>query len=178
MGLFCDYGNDGKTGWSNLLTGVDLSDNGTYETAETISYDAIGNPTSYLGATLSWYGRQLKSYAKTGTSVSYTYDADGLRGTKTVNGTKSTYHYVGGQLRYETRGALKFYYFYDAAGNLSAIRYFNANGDSAHYFAVTNMQGDVVRLYNSAGTLYASYEEITQGTVLRVRLRRSGSSPT
>ena len=78
------YDDDGKTGWSKLLTGVDLSDNGTYETAETISYDAIGNPTSYLGANLSWYGRQLKSYAKTGTSVSYTYDADGLRGTKTV----------------------------------------------------------------------------------------------
>ena len=68
------YGNDGKTGWNNLLTGVDLSGNGAYETAETISYDAIGNPTTYLGATLTWFGRQLKSYTKDGMTISYTYD--------------------------------------------------------------------------------------------------------
>ena len=124
------YGNDGKTGWNNLLTGVDLSGNGAYESTETISYDAIGNPTTYLGASLSWYGRQLKNYTKGSTSVSYTYDADGLRGTKIYNGTKSTYHYVSGQLRYETRGSQKFYYFYDASGNLSANRYYDANGPS------------------------------------------------
>ncbi len=152
------YGNDGNDGWNKLLTGVDLSGNDAFESAETISYDAIGNPTSYLGASLSWYGRQLKSSTKGSTSNSYTYDADGLRGTKTVNGTKSTYHYVGGQLRYEARGAQKFYYFYDAGGNLSAIRYRDANGNASIYYAVTNIQGDVVRFYNSAGTIVASYQ--------------------
>lgn len=152
------YGDDDKNGWSKLLIGVDFNHSGTCEAGETISYDAIGNPTSYLGATLSWYGRQLKSYEKGSTSISYTYDADGLRGTKTVNGTKTTYHYVGGQLRYEARGAQKFYYFYDAGGNLSAIRYCDANGNASIYYAVTNIQGDVVRFYNSAGTIVASYQ--------------------
>ncbi|MGN0526793.1 MAG: DNRLRE domain-containing protein, partial [Acutalibacteraceae bacterium] len=44
------YGNDGKTGWNNLLTGVDSNGDGTLSAEETISYDQIGNPTSYLGA--------------------------------------------------------------------------------------------------------------------------------
>lgn len=39
------YGKDGKTGWNKLLTGVDLDGNGTYGTGETITYDAIGNPS-------------------------------------------------------------------------------------------------------------------------------------
>lgn len=43
------YGNDGKSGWNNLLTGVDFNGNGSYSSTETTSYDAIGNPTSYLG---------------------------------------------------------------------------------------------------------------------------------
>ncbi|MBQ8767460.1 MAG: DNRLRE domain-containing protein, partial [Clostridia bacterium] len=57
------YGNDGKTGWNNLLTGVDLDGNGSYSSNETISYDAIGNPTSYLGNSLTWFGRQLTGYS-------------------------------------------------------------------------------------------------------------------
>ena len=163
------YGNDGKSSWNNLLTGVDLSDNGAYESTETISYDAIGNPTTYLGASLSWYGRQLKSYTKGSTSVSYTYDADGLRGTKIYNGTKSTYHYVGGQLRYETRGNLKFYYFYDAYGNLSAIRYHNASGTASMYYVLTNIHGDVLGIYSGSGDLIASYEYDAWGKVVSVK---------
>ncbi len=161
------YGNDGKTGWNNLLTGVDLSGNGAYESTETISYDAIGNPTTYLGASLSWYGRQLKNYTKGSTSVLYTYDADGLRGTKTVNGTKSTYHYVGGQLRYEERGSQKFYYFYDVNGNLCAIRYYDANGKSYAYFALTNAQGDVVAFYTGAGVCVVTYEYDAWGNIVK-----------
>ena len=69
------YGTDSDAGWSKLLT----SYNG-----ETIDYDAIGNPISYRGATLSWTGRQLDSYSKGDTNITYTYDADGLRGSKTT----------------------------------------------------------------------------------------------
>lgn len=44
----------GDAKWKDLLTGFD---------GKTISYDAQGNPTSYLGKTLTWEkGRQLKSF--------------------------------------------------------------------------------------------------------------------
>lgn len=158
------YGNDGKTSWNNLLTGVDLDGNGSYSSAETISYDNIGNPTTYLGASLTWFGRQLKSY---GSTVSYTYDADGLRSTKTVNGTKSTYQYVGDQLRYEERGTQKFYYFYDASGNLSAIRYYNVSGVYKDFFALTNAQGDIIAFYNDAGNRVVTYEYDAWGNVVK-----------
>lgn len=50
-----------------------------------ITYDAIGNPTSYMGAAMTWEGRTLTKYVKGGTTVKYSYDASDLRVSKTVN---------------------------------------------------------------------------------------------
>lgn len=51
-----------NAGWKYLLTSITTVDytEGGSTTTETMDYDAIGNPTSYLGATLSWRGRKLK----------------------------------------------------------------------------------------------------------------------
>ena len=47
-----------------------------------------GNPTSYLGHTLTWEkGRQLKSFDNT----QYTYNANGICTSKTVNGIVHTF---------------------------------------------------------------------------------------
>ena len=47
---------------------------------QAIAYDAIGNPTSYNGYTLSWTkGRELTSLSGNGVTASYSYDANGLR---------------------------------------------------------------------------------------------------
>jgi hypothetical protein len=46
---------------------------------ESISPDSIGNPTTYRGATTTWFGRQMQSYTKGDTSITYKYDSDGLR---------------------------------------------------------------------------------------------------
>ena len=81
----------------------------------------------YLGANLSWFGRQLNSYiipddtettdVNESLNVSYTYDANGLRGSKTVNGVKSDYLYLDGKLVYEKKGDVDIYYNYDSYGN-------------------------------------------------------------
>ena len=82
-----------------------------------VTYDAIGNPTNYMGATMSWFGRQMMSYTADDLSISYKYDSDGLRTEKTVNGVKHSYYYVDGQLRYERNGdSYEIYYCYDADG--------------------------------------------------------------
>ena len=96
----------GDATWGDLLTGITTPD-GT----QTITYDAIGNPTSYRGYTMDWRGRQL-NYALKGTAMSvYTYDADGLRTSKNQsNGTVSNYCYVNGRLAYEKRGDKELYY--------------------------------------------------------------------
>ncbi len=161
-----NYGKDANAGWNHILKSVNLNGDNEISENEKIKYDAIGNPTNYLGANLSWYGRELTNYTKGSTSVAYTYDADGLRVTKIHNNVKSTYHYVSGLLRYETRGNLKFYYSYDASGNLSAIRYYDNSNAMHEYFVLTNQQGDVVALYDNNGTCVVTYEYDAWGNVI------------
>ena len=68
----------------------------TYK-GQSISYDAIGNPTSYLGKTMTWNGRELTSI----NNNTYTYSSDGLRRSKTVNYQTTTYDYSGSQIVHE-----------------------------------------------------------------------------
>ena len=102
-----------------------------------------------------------------------TYDADGLRSTKTVGTRKFEYQYVGDKLYYEKRGDnQEFYYFYDSYGNLSMIYYTlvgsNGSVSRAVYHAVTNAQGDVVALHKQNGQLVARYEYDAWGNTLSV----------
>ena len=162
------YGTSSNAGWGKMLNSVSITQNGN-TTTENIVYDAIGNPTTYRGASLTWFGRQLTNYSKSGTTVAYTYDADGLRGKKTVNGTTSTYQYVNGHLAYEKRGNVQYFYFYDSFGKLSSIRFYDpsvSNGSAQNYFTLTNQQGDIIAIYNTAGTKVASYEYDAWGNII------------
>ena len=85
---------------------------------------------SYLGANLEWFGRQLQKYTKGSTIVDYTYDADGLRTSKTVDGATTTYQYVGDKLYYhcakdaEGNTSYEMYFFYDSYDKLTVLKYF------------------------------------------------------
>ncbi len=102
-----DYKYTSVSGWKKLLTSVvykTATEPGTFDESKnvtkTITYDAIGNPTNYLGNTLSWYGRQLKSYKGNGLNIAYTYDSEGLRATKITPTEKYEYLYNGDLLSY------------------------------------------------------------------------------
>ncbi len=165
------YSNDSKNGWNKLLVGVDLDANGELSAEESITYDAIGNPTAYLGAQLTWNARQLEGYTNAENSISYTYDADGLRASKTVNGAKTIYQYVDSALYYQCTytpsGAIdtELYFFYDSYGNLASIRCFT-QGNEYTYYTTTNIQGDVLGIYDPQGNIVASYEYDTWGNML------------
>lgn len=109
--------------------------------------------------TMTWAkGRQLSTLTKGNTSVAYSYDADGTRLSKTVNGTKYTYQYVDGKLLQETRGNAIIDYSYDANGSVSAFRYkANSSDSGTYYYYARNWLGDIVGIYNSSGTLIARY---------------------
>ncbi len=165
---------DGEvTSWNNILFGVDLNGNSTYEDAETITYDAIGNPTKYLGNDLLWTGRELYRYQNDNFRNTYYYDSEGLRSRKNIyiknanggfdyNG-KVMYQYLGGLLTYQcTYNASdevdkEMYFFYDSYSRLTAIRYISNIGDY-YYYVTTNKQGDVLGLYSANGNLKVSYE--------------------
>ena len=121
------------------------------------------------------YGRQLASISNssTGLLVTYQYNDEGIRTVKTVNGVRHEYDVVGGQINREvihssldaSSPVLKdIRYYYDAAGKPVAIRVFarnNANEsfpeDGDIYYLQTNLQGDVVAIYNQSGTKIYEY---------------------
>ena len=154
-----NYSKDSDAGWNYLLTSIVTQDYiNNVTTTETVDYDAIGNPTTYRGATLAFNGRQLTSYTKGSNAISYKYDASGLRASKTVNGGTTVYQYVGDKLYFEQRAdGSKIYYFYDSYGNLTHL-YYHVGSTKTAYNVVTNSQGDVIAIYNWNGTqLVASY---------------------
>ena len=114
-------------------------------------------------------GRQLTTLTNGDTSISYGYDSDSVRTTKTVNGVKYTYAYLNGQLLYETRGDAKFYYSYDSNGILYNVRYTLTDGGTEYsYYYTHNSRGDIVGIYNGAGELKAHYEYDAWGNVISI----------
>lgn len=145
--------------WKDLLTSYD----GT-----AIEYDEIGNPTSYLGYSLDWNGRQLSSLSGNGANHSYTYDANGLRVSKTVNGVKTYFQYSGDKLLYQETGTQKLYFWYDAFGNLSKIYCVYSNGAIGAYLVMCNSRGDVDTLYTVTGEVQAKYVYDSWGNTISV----------
>ena len=144
----------GNSDWGDLLTKY----NGT-----TIQYDPIGNPTAYYnGWNFTWkQGREMATATKGSQSLSFTYDADGIRKTKTVNGVTHTYYYVGGKLARETYGSNVLDFFYDQNGHPFMLVY---NGTV--YYYITNAQGDVIRLTDVKGQTAARYQYDPYGNII------------
>ena len=143
----------GNSNWGDLLTAYD---------GVTITSDAIGNPTSMGSRTYTWKnGRQLATLSDGGAVWTFTYNSDGLR-TKRTNGT-TTYSYVynGSNLSQMTVGNDKLYFAYDASGTPMSVAYNGTN-----YYYVTNLQGDVVAILNSSGTVVVQYTYDAWGKLL------------
>ena len=161
--------------WGDLLT--------KYGT-DTILYDAIGNPTKigyyfsdedYWGSgyDLQWQGRQLTSYQyfyELGgeyfyeNSLTFTYNADGIRTSKTVDGLKHEYVLNGSQILYETWRLVGvehiLVYLYDEIGAPIGLKYRNstyAANDYDYFFFEKNLQGDIVAVYNESCVRIGTY---------------------
>ena len=150
----------GDSNWKDKLT--------AYGSTQ-LTYDAIGNPLTYRGYTLTWQnGRQLASMQLMQMRIEFTYDVDGLRTSKTIPNVdlEHKYYYVGNRLQYETiSDSSALWYFYDADGNPSGIRYKDHNGTVNDYYFVCNWRGDVIQIYNAAGELVSTYDYDAWGKV-------------
>lgn len=106
-------------------------------------------------------GRQLSTMSKDGTSISYTYDLNGNRKSKTVNGT--VYHYMiqSGQVVRQTWGSNVLDIIYDNSNVPYAMVY---NG--ATYYYILNQQGDVVSLIDKNKNIVAAYSYDAWGKLL------------
>lgn len=145
----------GDSVWKDKLTAYD---------GQTITYDAIGNPLTYRdGMTFTWqYGRQLASVTKDGVTSSYVYNADGGRHSKTVDGVTTSYYSVDGVLYALTCGSDTVVFRYDDTGRPYMML---VNGLYPLYYAY-NLQGDVVGLVESSGTMVVTYTYDPWGKLL------------
>ena len=139
--------------WNDRLT----SYNGS-----TITYDDVGNPITIGGIPLTWEGRQLVEYGTAAAfSYKYTYNADGIRTSKNIDGTVHTYVLDGSRIVSETiNSAYIFIYLYDEAGSPIGIKFRGANyaaGEYDYFFFEKNLQGDIVAIYNESGAKVATY---------------------
>ena len=87
-----------------------------------------------------------------GSTLTFTYDADGNRTSKTVNGTTTTYTYADGRVTHETNGTDTIHYRYDTNGTLLSM---NLNG--TEYYYLYNGQRDVIGLYDASGNVVVEY---------------------
>ena len=135
--------NYGDASWSDLLTSIG---------GQSLTADEIGNLLSDGMWAYTWqHGRQLAGMSKAGTNIAYGYDSDGLRISKTVNGTTYNYFYLGDQLVEMTWDNNRMHFTYDEIGPASV----NYNG--TEYFYVRNAQGDVTGLVSTSGTRVVTY---------------------
>ena len=148
----------GDANWKDKLT----SYNG-----KPITYDAIGNPLTFDGWTYTWQvGRQLAGMSKTGTTLTFKYDHNGLRTQKVVQTNwlpETTNYFLHGKLI--THMTVDYtdlntnarqdvlHFFYDAQSRPAQV---NFNG--VIYTYVHNLQGDIVGLLDSTGALVVEYK--------------------
>lgn len=134
----------GDANWKDKVTAIG---------GKAITYDAIGNPLTYDGWTFSWKaGRMLASMVKTGTNAQFSYDHNGLRVKKVVNGTTTNYILNGKNVVHLTQGSYDLHFFYDAQDKPAMVRFNNVD-----YFYVYNLQGDVVAIVDTNGSSMVTY---------------------
>ncbi|MGX8700698.1 RHS repeat domain-containing protein [Caproiciproducens sp.] len=151
-----DYGN---TNWKDLLTGYD---------GQNITYDAIGNPLTYRdGMSFTWAGRQLKSSIVNNQDVEYTieytYDSNGIRTSRTVNGVTTNYFLDGSTIVAQRAGSDVLWFLYDSDNTLVGFTY---NGTA--YYYTKNAQGDVTGIVDSNVNLVVEYAYDAWGKLLSI----------
>lgn len=105
---------------------------------------------------MTWQnGRQLASVQTNSEKYQYTYNADGLRIGKT-NGTVTTEYILNGSLvmRQIISDGTNTYvadYLYHETGASMAFAYYPLGGTPVYYFYNTNLQGDIVGIYDANG---------------------------
>ena len=159
-----------NTQWGDLLT----SYNGS-----TITYDAMGDPTSYRGFALTWEGKQLtkceRPFVGTVAEYFYSYDENGLRTQKRMEASlagltysqTTDYYYNGSVLMGMNTGSTVMRFSYDTGGNAVSVDYSTDSGSTfTTYYYVRNAQNDIVKLIDSSGNTVVEYLYDSWGKII------------
>lgn len=174
----------GNSSWHDLLTGFNRQP--IWYEGQSLNPDGTvsgtpksGNPIGYYNGTrwnFQWSeGRNLSkaTSSEDNISLSFVYDAHGLRTKKTVSAQNTheehSYIYASGKLLRETitdnNVAKTLDFRYDNFGFPYALLYNNGSSTATYYY-ITNLQGDVMYLVDSKGNQVAEYIYDPYGKVL------------
>ena len=119
-----------------------------------LTYDENGNVLTYGNKSFTWNtGRNLESIIDGNNKYSYTYDENGIRTSKTVNGVTTYYNTKDGVILSQTDGTNTMYFQYDNDNTPVGIV---LNG--TQYFYITNQMGDVIGITDTQGNALVQYE--------------------
>ena len=139
----------------------DWKDQVTSYNGQEITYDAMGNPLEYLDLNFTWDNvRELATITKDGKTVAtYTYNEEGIRTSKTIDGVTHEYSLEGTTVVFESYGEIFIAYFYDESGLPIGMAYRDGNGKTEttsnytrenefeYYLFTKNLQGDIIGIY-------------------------------
>ena len=129
-----------------------------------LTYDEVGNVLTYGDKEFTWNsGRNLESIVDGDNNYSYTYDENGIRTSKTVNGVTTYYNTKDGVILSQSDGTNTMYFQYDTNGTPLGFIY---NG--TQYFYMTNQMGDIIAITESDGNIIAQYVYDEWGKLLNV----------
>ena len=139
--------------YSNGYTDQLMSYNG-----QTFTYDTLGNPTTYKGVNLTWSrGRQLVSY---GDIATYTYNVSGIRTSKQVGNTTTSYFLDGTRIIAQvdavtgvddTTVTTTTEYIYGADGITGFVL------EGIPYYYKKNLQGDIIAILDKDLQIVTKY---------------------
>ena len=96
-------------------------------------------------------------------TTAYTYDASGIRTSKTVNGVKTEYLTAGGSILAEKKNGKWQQYLYDGSGQLMAIRY-----KGADYYYIRDGLMCITGLVDANGGAVVNYKYDSWGKLISI----------
>ena len=129
---------------------------------DTITYDEVGNPLSYWnGMNFTWENiNNLSNISWNGKNISYEYNDEGIRTSKTVNGAKHTYVLEDSKILSEAYGDVLLVYLYDESDAPVGLLYRESSYAKEvfdEYYFTKNLQGDIIGIYDNTGNIVVKY---------------------
>lgn len=114
---------------------------------------------------LSWQnGRELKNITSPTKDITYTYNKDGIRKSKTINNITTNYFTENSTLIFEETNNNMLYFIRDDNNSLLGFKY----NDILYYYQ-KNTQEDIIGIYDQDYHLIATYEYDSWGKILNIK---------
>lgn len=143
------------TNWKDKLTEFD---------GDSITYDKNGNPLMYRDDMIfEWEnGRILKNINTSDKAIQMSYDSNGMRTQKSVDGVKTNYYYDSSNNLFAlTQGNDTLFFYYDNSGEVMSV---SCNGTM--YYYIKDLQGDITEIVDKDGKAVAEYAYDAWGNML------------